>query len=284
MPRPSSQIVIAVAALATIAGAHSTAIAETTTLVADRDNTLYQSETGHLSNGAGDWFFAGKTFTSFTRRGLLHFNLDLIPADAVVTGATLTLSFSLGQPAVADVSLHRASASWGEGTSNPKGNEGGGADATPGDATWLHTHFDTALWTNAGGDFDPSASATTPVGPDFGLYTWSGEGLLADVQAWVNGTAANNGWVVIGDEVTRFATARRFGTRENPIESERPTLFVEWTVPARNPADLDGDGAVNAADLAILLGAWDQPGETDLDGDGTTGASDLAVLLGAWSV
>lgn len=46
-------------------------------------------------------------------------------------------------------------------------------------------------------------------------------------------------------------------------------------------ADLDGDGDVGAADLAILLGAWGTPG-ADLDGDGTTGAADLAILLGAW--
>lgn len=48
------------------------------------------------------------------------------------------------------------------------------------------------------------------------------------------------------------------------------------------PGDLDGDGAVGAADLAILLGGWSTP-KADLDGDGTTGASDLALLLGNWT-
>jgi Tol biopolymer transport system component len=48
--------------------------------------------------------------------------------------------------------------------------------------------------------------------------------------------------------------------------------------------DLDGDGLVGAADLAILLGGWGSSGTaTDLDLDGTTGPSDLAILLGAWS-
>ncbi|MBL9120756.1 MAG: hypothetical protein JNL80_12675 [Phycisphaerae bacterium] len=46
--------------------------------------------------------------------------------------------------------------------------------------------------------------------------------------------------------------------------------------------DLNGDGVVNAADLAILLGAWGTPA-ADLDGDGTTAGPDLAVLLGAWT-
>jgi hypothetical protein len=52
--------------------------------------------------------------------------------------------------------------------------------------------------------------------------------------------------------------------------------------PTADPADLDGDGAVGAADLAILLGQWGGPGSGDLDGDGSVGAADLAVLLGAW--
>ena len=73
-------------------------------------------------------------------------------------------------------------------------------------------------------------------------------------------------------------------------------LFLEaWTDPAdppgmpecANPPDFDGDGSVNAFDLAILLGSWgpcpdpdDCP--TDLDGDGQVNAFDLAILLGSW--
>jgi hypothetical protein len=47
--------------------------------------------------------------------------------------------------------------------------------------------------------------------------------------------------------------------------------------------DLDGDGAVNGSDLAILLGSWgDRGGAADLNGDGTVDAADLGILLGAW--
>lgn len=45
--------------------------------------------------------------------------------------------------------------------------------------------------------------------------------------------------------------------------------------------DLSDDGAVGAADISILLGAWGGA-DGDLDGDGLTGASDLSVLLGLW--
>jgi hypothetical protein len=48
-------------------------------------------------------------------------------------------------------------------------------------------------------------------------------------------------------------------------------------------ADLNGDGTVDAADLAILLGNWGQPGVADLDGSGAVDANDLATLLGEWT-
>jgi hypothetical protein len=49
-------------------------------------------------------------------------------------------------------------------------------------------------------------------------------------------------------------------------------------------SDLNGDGAIDAADLAILLGAWGGSGAADLDSSGTVDAADLAILLGYWSV
>jgi len=50
-----------------------------------------------------------------------------------------------------------------------------------------------------------------------------------------------------------------------------------------NPADLNGDGVVNGADLGILLSAWGQAGPGDLNGDGTVNGADLGVLLSSWS-
>jgi hypothetical protein len=58
--------------------------------------------------------------------------------------------------------------------------------------------------------------------------------------------------------------------------------FVELSVNTGIGADLNGDGAVDASDLAILLGAWGLPGVTDLDCSGSTDAGDIAILLGAW--
>lgn len=53
--------------------------------------------------------------------------------------------------------------------------------------------------------------------------------------------------------------------------------------PIACPADLNGDGVVNAGDLALLLGAWGSASSTaDLNLDATVNAGDLALLLGAW--
>jgi len=46
--------------------------------------------------------------------------------------------------------------------------------------------------------------------------------------------------------------------------------------------DLDGSGAVDGADLGLLLDGWGQAGKGDLDGDGTVGGLDLGALLTGW--
>jgi hypothetical protein len=47
--------------------------------------------------------------------------------------------------------------------------------------------------------------------------------------------------------------------------------------------DLNGDGAVDALDLALLLSVFPSASPAgDLNGDGVTGQADLAILLGQW--
>ena len=70
------------------------------------------------------------------------------------------------------------------------------------------------------------------------------------------------------------------------IQSQDKILVVEGPSCACGVvqgADVNGDGAVNASDLATLLGAWGTNDcESDFNGDGIVNALDLAVLLGAW--
>lgn len=50
----------------------------------------------------------------------------------------------------------------------------------------------------------------------------------------------------------------------------------------RRLGDLDGNNAVDASDLAVLLGNWGGSGDGDLNYDGTVGPKDLGILLGNW--
>src|SRR5207237_1956163 len=56
----------------------------TITLTPSKDNTLYESTVGDVSNGAGTFFFVGQTNGSAARRGVMAFNLAAIPAGSQI--------------------------------------------------------------------------------------------------------------------------------------------------------------------------------------------------------
>jgi spore coat protein A len=141
-------------------------------------------------------------------------------------------------------SLHRLQLAWGEGTSNAAQNEGAGAPATAGDATWTHRFHPDVLWTTAGGNFVATASATTNV-LGTGVYTWSSAAMLADVQAWFADSTQNHGWLIRGDE-SIAETAKRFDSSERTNVATRPALVVDYTPPGGG----SGDTVVVARDAA----------------------------------
>lgn len=201
------------------------------------DNTLYQDPTGNLSNGAGQHFYVGDNNkpSNFIRRGLIKFDLSSIPAGSTITAVTLTLHMSKSLAGAENIDLHVAQKNWGEGTSNAAtggagSGEGDGIQATTGDATWTFNVFNTQSWTNAGGDFSATVSATTSVN-GVGSYQWTGNGLVADVQGWLNNSATNFGWLLTGNESTG-ATSKEFDTKENTTAANRPVLSVTYTTPA----------------------------------------------------
>lgn len=202
---------------------------QTIMLTPAQDNTLYEDEQGALSNGAGQYLFAGNTSSGSTRRGLLAFDLIGIPADATIISASLTLTMSKSIAGETPVALHALAADWGEGASDAPDEEGEGTAAQTGDATWLHTFFNTGQWAQPGGDFDPAPSAVTVVGGP-GAYTWNSAALAGDVIAWLADPSGNFGWALLGDESAN-RTAKRFDSREN-VAANRPRLTVTYMVGA----------------------------------------------------
>jgi hypothetical protein len=244
-----------------------------------KDNTLFwqTDPNNQLSSGAGQHTFAGRTMqdsgstgTLSLRRGLVAFDTTSIPTYATIETATLTLYHdrspgSGNQP----ISLYTLTADWGEGTSDAGGigsggGGGAGAAATQNDATWLYRFYDASsptsslAWTNPGaeGDYVTVASATASVAAAMEAphpYTWSGSGLVADVQAWVLDPSSNFGWLLKGNE-TAPGTVRRFESRQNINDGTggnpeaRPLLEVTYTVP--EPASVSTIGVIALGLLA----------------------------------
>jgi len=233
----------------------TTAVAaqETVVLPADRDNTLYESQTGNLSNGQGAWLYFGRTNTA-VRRALIRFDTTAIPGGASILDATLTIEVdrqSSGAPPVT-ASLHRVDSDWGEGASDAGSPGGSGATARPGDATWIHRFFDQQVWSTPGGDFALNGSASVSIN-GLGLFEFLGTDLTSDVQSWVDDPSQNFGWMIRGDEVSS-RSARRIGSRQ----SDNLTLSLSVTYEVTESSPFPGIGQA-------VQGSWFNP---DRDGEG----------------
>ncbi|HYW81276.1 MAG TPA: hypothetical protein VE890_16955 [Thermoguttaceae bacterium] len=172
------------------------------------------------------------------------------------------------------VPIEGLSASWSEGPAGDK------YAAVPDDTTWFHTEYDpaqhgelgndtdnpfrdfnaagpgywpapgylghddlldTAPGAGVGGPFDDARALVFGVGSGIGdVLDWSNPGMIDDVQAWVDGSKDNFGWILIGEEW--ITDADRSGSK--PASSKidffsresagpyntPPTLSVSYTV------------------------------------------------------
>ena len=205
--------------------------AESVTIEASRDNTLYESGDApddQLSNGSGDSLFAGLTNAASARRALVWFDVaSALPDGATIVGAELTLTVTRTISGAQPMRIHRVLSDWGEAGSDAPLNEGRGTDPEPGDATWMYAFFGTEQWETPGGDFAPDASGEASASGE-GAVAWTSDGLAADVQVWIDDPGSNFGWIVLGNE-SGGASTKRFGSRENSSAGARPTLTVHYT-------------------------------------------------------
>jgi spore coat protein A len=276
--RPSSPITAALVAAALA----PMALADSVVIVADRDATIY-SEADDKANGSGSRLFAGRTDNADLRRCLVHFDLAAagIPDGSTVTAASLRLYMSRTQAGNTGVSLRPLTTDWGEGPSDPSGQEGAPDSAEDGDCTWVYTFYDTndpqsaPQWNTDGGDFGAS-SATTTVGGN-GFYTWgSTASMVSDVQGWLDTPATNFGWILIGNEGSN-KTAKRFDSRENNDADNWPRLTVTFDPPAVDGACCYPDGTC----LVQSAGDCNQQGGIFQAIGSNCGEVDCPVIVGA---
>jgi len=225
-----------------------------------RDGTLYEDGGGVIANGAGIWMFTGLTGANagnILRRTIVAFDLSAIPPGSTVQSVEVSFTIDAQLPPGASpgtATLHRVTSDWGEGASVAPGPQGGGGTALTGDATWIHTFFDTQTWSTPGGDFQatPTASAGFGNGPETLTFTPTPE-LIAEVQGWVNAPASNFGWMLIGDE-SSGQNARRIASREN-TGSPPPSMTITFlAAPAGSPPA--SVPTFSPAGLWLLVGAF----------------------------
>ena len=242
-------LVIAVAgAVAAWAANAPEACAQVVTLTPVADNTLFLNVLAPnelLSNGAGDGLFSGQTYVhaSYTHRALIRFDVSAVPVGAVISAVSLTMTVDRAPRFQPDtpVRLHRVTAAWGEGLSSSFG--GTGSVSQLDDANWYERRNPGVMWTNPGGDFVPTASATKLVGSATGQYAWdSTAALIADVAFWVSNPASNFGWILLNDE-SNIGTTRKFSSRQASNPALWPQLAISFSTPATCLADVASDSS-----------------------------------------
>jgi len=130
-------------------------------------------------------------------------------------------------------------------------------------------------------------------GPQFQVLSRSVQPGQAATFATVSEGLLDGGWkdtvlVMPGEQVTILKRTSAYPglylLHCHNLEHEDMGMMRNFLLEKACPADVNDDGLVNAADLALLLGAWGpRPGDlADLDGNGVVNAADLAALLGSW--
>jgi hypothetical protein len=201
------------------------------TMTSIKDTTLYEDATGALSNGAGEHMFAGTKGAGHSVRVLVAFDVaGKVPAGTTITAVKLRLYMSAANSYSAQtMGLHRVLADWGEGSTVASGGGGGGGPASKGGATWLHTFFPDKFWSRSGGDFEATSSASIEV-EGIRAYEWgSTDQMVADVQMWLDNPSSNHGWLLMGND--NATMVKRFDTRENASEANRPSLTLTLSYP-----------------------------------------------------
>ena len=138
-----------------------------------------------------------------------------------------------------------------------------------------------------------SAGALTPL--DFAISPRTAVGTNGTVfvsNGWANNPALQGRvWAFNADLSSNLFTLTldrpnsggpSLGAFDTLVVADRVGLRAYRSATPPCTGDLDGNGAVDAADLAALLSAWGGAGAADLDGSGAVDAADLAALLSAW--
>lgn len=158
--------------------------------------------------------------TGDNTRTLIRFSgLSNIPASAVVSSVTLELWCSFRTAGgTGTIDIYRATRAW-----------------NVAQATW-NEYATSSAWATAGGrGTGDSAASTSYSGTQSGTgayKSFSSAGLIADVQAWIDGSVTNDGWLLKNNQDPASAGLNdTFGfTSSEGSDGHRPKLTVVYSV------------------------------------------------------
>ncbi len=165
----------------------------------------------------------GNHETTATRRAFVRFTLPAIPAGAVITRVVYNFTQVRARgncptcPKTANIELRRVLASWQEGLGGANNAACGGGTNVPG-VTWNGSPAVQAGLSAT--EFLPSAPST-PITIDTDIGN-DDDGLIDDLQAWVDAPASNFGWELRVQEE---------GVDDNARLINPGSVTVHWTVP-----------------------------------------------------
>ena len=242
------------------------------------DASIFQNNVDNGSGG-GNGLFVGANTSGFTRRALIAFDIaGEIPQGSIIENVTLIATLgdvpiNNALPSVM-VGLHRATKSWGEGTTQQQvppndviSMMGQGMTATAGDVTWssrFHGSTPATPWTTPGGDFELSPSASASVGTTIGaVVAWSSQSMVSDVQGWLDDPTDNFGWLCKSGSEATASSLRVFFTSDAATAANWPQLEVSFRV----PGDFNGDDLVDGEDLGEWEAQFGSAGDPSADAD-----------------
>ncbi|MBI5135378.1 DNRLRE domain-containing protein [Candidatus Uhrbacteria bacterium] len=165
---------------------------------ATRDATLIQSSPT-TNDGAGVSLQEYPRNTGYNKRLVVGFTLSTIPPSAIITSAVLKLKETQTYGATRVVAVHALTQSWSE---------------------------TNATWNTLSNEFTPTASATTNVSWTRTLK-WDQWDVTGDVQAFVNGSRPNHGWLIKDANEDTSEAYWYFSSREG---TDPPVLEITYTL------------------------------------------------------
>lgn len=174
-----------------------------------------EGKDGWITSTQASWNYGGHgalRVNSGSQRALIQFDLATLPAESRISSARMELYLSSSTQA-GTIDVHAVTDAWVEGTCS-------GSGCTADGATWDTSDGGTA-WTAPGGDHDPTAVTSQPIGAAGSWYGWDITPLAA---SWVAGELPNHGVILRGFD----GVSAQFASSDAADASVHPRLTITY--------------------------------------------------------